>query len=78
MKTHATQGTDDFIDAAVDSLRQGGHPFLLVALHARHTETDRKFSIRSGFFCGDDIGALREIARVEVPRHLDEDEERVP
>lgn len=64
------QGTYDFIDTAVDALKQGGHPFTLVAL-SRSTKGEIIFSLRTGVFCAQDKEVLKDLLP-DLARNIEE------
>lgn len=63
------QGTQDFINAAIDPLREGGHPFLLLALQDSDANGERVYSIRSGYYSRADIRAMQDLLEV-MDRYL--------
>lgn len=69
-----TQGTHDFVDSAVETLKAGRHPFILVALHDRDQHGERTFHIRSGYVTKKDVDALKDILADHVPGYLAERE----
>lgn len=70
------QGTDDFVEDAAQLLRDGGHKFLLVALHDRQ-DGQRRFNVRSYIKEPKDLEALRDIIAQEVPAYLDDQEKEL-
>lgn len=65
-------GTYDFIDGAVDSLKQGGHPFLLIALDPRTEEGAFRYSIRSGVANAKDCDRLEQVVEDLLPKYLED------
>lgn len=68
-----SQGTYDFVDSAVDSLRQGGHAFALVTLHDRKPDGTRVFSLRCGCFEARDKRALLDLMP-QLAAHVEENQ----
>ena len=68
----SVQGTNDFVDAAVDSLRQGNHPFVLVVLHDFDEHGECKWNLRCGHSSQRDLRVLRAVVAKQVDGYLSE------
>ncbi len=65
-------GTYDFIDGAVDSLKQGKHAFILVALTEGTEPGDYRYSIRSGVSDTTDLDRLDFVLAKFLPDHMED------
>lgn len=65
-------GTYDFIDGAVDSLKAGGHVFVIIALTNGKEPGDYRYSIRSGEHNTQDIDRLERVVKEFLPPHFED------
>lgn len=64
-------GTSDFIDAAVDSLKQGNHSFVLLTVDDITGKTGT-YKIRCGYRSRTDLPKLEELLQTEVADYMKE------
>lgn len=62
-------GSYDFIDQAVETLKQGGHVFFLATLDRINAE-EHRFSLRSAVYTKQDILSIRGLINKELDGYL--------